>query len=44
MKQFDAIILGFGKGGKTLAAALAASGKKVALVERFQRDVRRHLH
>lgn len=34
MKQFDAIILGFGKGGKTLAGALAASGKKVALIER----------
>lgn len=34
MKQFDAIILGFGKGGKTLAAALTANGKKVALVER----------
>ncbi len=34
MKRYDAIILGFGKGGKTLAAKLAASGKTVAVVER----------
>lgn len=33
-RKYDAVIIGFGKGGKTLAPALAASGKKVALVER----------
>ena len=34
MKKFDAVIIGFGKGGKTLAGALAAAGKTVALAER----------
>jgi probable pyridine nucleotide-disulfide oxidoreductase len=34
MKQFDAIIIGFGKGGKTLAAEFAKRGKKVAIIER----------
>ncbi len=34
MKEFDAIIIGFGKGGKTLAADLAKRGRKVAVVER----------
>lgn len=34
MKQYDAIIIGFGKGGKTLAAELSNRGWKVALVER----------
>lgn len=34
MKKFDAIIIGFGKGGKTLAGALAARGENVALVEK----------
>lgn len=34
MKQYDHIIIGFGKGGKTLAGKLAASGASVALVER----------
>lgn len=34
MKQYDAIIIGFGKGGKTLAGTLAGKGKKVALIER----------
>lgn len=34
MKQYDAIIIGFGKGGKTLAADLAKRGKKVAIIER----------
>lgn len=32
-KQYDAVIIGFGKGGKTLAGALGAAGRKVALVE-----------
>ena len=34
MKKYDAIIIGFGKGGKTLAGYLGKSGKKVALVEK----------
>lgn len=34
MKQYDAIVIGFGKGGKTLATDLAKRGKKVAVVER----------
>ena len=34
MKQYDNIIIGFGKGGKTLAGALAKAGQKTALVER----------
>ena len=33
MDKVDAAIIGFGKGGKTLAGALAAAGKTVALVE-----------
>ena len=32
--NYDAIILGFGKAGKTLAAAFAKQGKTVALVEK----------
>ena len=32
MKQYDAIIIGFGKGGKTLAAELAKRNEKVAEV------------
>lgn len=34
MKKVDAAIIGFGKGGKTLAGALAAAGKQVAIMER----------
>lgn len=34
MKTYDAIIIGFGKGGKTLAAELARRGQTVAVVER----------
>lgn len=34
MKEFDNIIIGFGKGGKILAGALAAKGEKTALIER----------
>lgn len=34
MKAFKNIIIGFGKGGKTLAAFLAKRGESVALVER----------
>ena len=34
MKQYDAIIIGFGKGGKTLAAELAKRNSSVAVIER----------
>lgn len=34
MEKYDAIIIGFGKGGKTLAGKLASVGKKVALIEK----------
>lgn len=33
MKQFDSIIIGFGKAGKTLAPELAEHGQKVAMIE-----------
>lgn len=34
MKKYDAVIIGFGKGGKTLAGKLAGEGKRVALIEK----------
>lgn len=34
MRQVDAAVIGFGKGGKTLAGAFAAAGKTVALIEK----------
>ncbi|MGL5753024.1 MAG: FAD-dependent oxidoreductase [Paraclostridium sp.] len=34
INKFDAIVIGFGKGGKTLAGDLANKGQKVALVEK----------
>lgn len=34
MKAFDVIIIGFGKGGKTLAVEFAKRGQKVAIIER----------
>jgi len=34
MLTYDLIVIGFGKAGKTLAAKMAAQGKKVALIER----------
>ena len=33
-KNYEALIIGFGKGGKTLAQDLARQGKKVALIEK----------
>lgn len=33
MERYDAIIIGFGKGAKTLARKLAAAGKTVAVIE-----------
>lgn len=32
--DYDIIVIGFGKAGKTLAVKSAALGKKVALIER----------
>lgn len=32
--RYDAVIIGFGKGGKTIAGALGTAGKKVALIEK----------
>jgi pyruvate/2-oxoglutarate dehydrogenase complex dihydrolipoamide dehydrogenase (E3) component len=34
MQHFDDIIIGFGKGGKTLAGYLAGKGRRVALIEK----------
>lgn len=34
MKQYDAIVIGFGKGGKTLAGEMADHGWQVAMVEK----------
>ena len=34
MEKYDAVIIGFGKGGKTLAGFLAGKGQNVALVEK----------
>ena len=39
MNAFDVIIIGFGKGGKTLAAEFAKRGQKVAVVERRRRII-----
>ena len=36
MNKYDAIIIGFGKGGKTLAGFLGKQGKKVALIEKSE--------
>lgn len=37
MTHYDAIILGFGKGGKTLAGKLAGDNKKVAIIEKSEK-------
>lgn len=37
MKNYDALIIGFGKGGKTLAADLGKRGWKVAMIERSEK-------
>jgi pyruvate/2-oxoglutarate dehydrogenase complex dihydrolipoamide dehydrogenase (E3) component len=34
MEKFDSVIIGFGKGGKTLAGYLAGKGEKVAVIEK----------
>ena len=42
-EKYDAIIIGFGKGGKTLAKALGDAGKKTVLIERSNKMDRKHL-
>lgn len=37
MKKTEAFVIGFGKGGKTLAGALAAAGKTVVLAEKSEK-------
>src|SRR4051812_28014087 len=32
--HFDLVVIGFGRGGKTLAAAMGKRGKRVAVIER----------
>lgn len=32
--DYDAVVIGFGKGGKTIAGALGAAGRKVAMIEK----------
>lgn len=34
MNKFDVVVIGWGKGGKTIAGSLARAGKKVAMIER----------
>lgn len=34
--HYEAVVIGFGKGGKTIAGALGAAGRKVALIEKSQ--------
>lgn len=36
IRKYDDIIIGFGKGGKTIAGALANAGHKVAMIEKSQ--------
>lgn len=36
MKQFDLVVIGFGKGGKTLAKTASSLGKKVAMIEQSE--------
>lgn len=36
MNKYDAIIIGFGKGGKTIAAKMAKLNKKVAIIEKSE--------
>ena len=37
MKKYDLLIIGFGKGGKTLAKFASGQGKSVAVVEKSQK-------
>lgn len=37
IRKYDDIVIGFGKGGKTIAGALANAGHKVAMIEKSQK-------
>lgn len=39
MAHFDALVIGFGKAGKTLAGDIAGRGKKVAMIEKDSTSV-----
>ena len=43
-KQYDIIVLGFGKAGKTLAAKFGSMGKSVAMIERKSTNVRWYMY
>lgn len=43
MEQFNTIILGFGKAGKTLAGYLAGKGLKVAVIEKMKECMAEHV-
>ena len=36
MNKYQAVIIGFGKAGKTLAVTLAKAGWRVALIEQYR--------
>ena len=44
MPKFDAIVIGTGQAGPSLASRLADDGRKTAVIEReaFRRDLRQH--
>lgn len=44
MKKYDLLIIGFGKGGKTLAKFASGQGKSVAVVEKSQKNVWWYMH
>lgn len=44
MTHYDAIVIGFGKGGKTLAGKLAGENKKVAIIEKSEKMYGGDLH
>lgn len=44
METVKNIIIGFGKGGKTLAKFLAQHGEQVLVIEKIEANVRGNLH
>lgn len=44
MNKYQAVIIGFGKAGKTLAVTLAKAGWRVALIEQSKCNVWRDLY
>ncbi|WP_413455451.1 FAD-binding protein [Glutamicibacter sp. FR1] len=43
-EKLDALIIGWGKGGKTLAGTLARAGQRVAIIEQSSQMYGGHLH